>query len=93
MYVKRQDDTLGVISGTLSTLVSQAGLIGQEVGEQSEYVSIYLTLVELTDRMLDDLDTRVDHTDSKLRRTTRQLNDFIRKNESEQSSLLKKNDC
>jgi len=36
MYVKRQDDTLGVISGTLSTLVSQAGLIGQEVGEQSE---------------------------------------------------------
>lgn len=37
MYVRRQDDTLGVISGTLSTLVSQAGLIGQEVGEQSEY--------------------------------------------------------
>ena len=41
MYVKRQDDTLGVISGTLSTLVSQAGLIGQEVGEQSEYVSFF----------------------------------------------------
>ena len=93
MYVKRQDDTLGVISGTLSTLVSQAGLIGQEVGEQSEYVPIHGALVELTSRMLDDLDTRVDHTDSKLRRTTRQLNDFIRKNESEQSSLLKKNDC
>ena len=34
--------------------------------------------------MLDDLDTRVDHTDSKLRRMTKQLNDFIRKNESEQ---------
>jgi hypothetical protein len=34
-------------------------------------------------RMLDDLDTRVDHTDSKLRRATRQLNNFIRKNESE----------
>ena len=33
--------------------------------------------------MLDDLDTRVDHTDSRLRRTTRQLNEFIRKNESE----------
>jgi len=33
--------------------------------------------------MLDDLDTRVDHTDSRLRRTSRQLNDFIRKNESE----------
>jgi len=38
-------------------------------------------------RMLDDLDTRVDHTDSKLRRTTRQLNDFIRKNESKQYPL------
>jgi len=86
MYVKRQDDTLGVISGTLSTLVSQAGLIGQEVGEQSEYVYSHLTVVKLTGRMLDDLDTRVDHTDSKLRRTTKQLNDFIRKNESEQFS-------
>lgn len=36
MLVRRQDDTLGVISGTLSSLASQAGLIGQEVGEQSE---------------------------------------------------------
>lgn len=34
--VRRQDDTLGVISGTLSTLASQAGLIGHEVNEQSE---------------------------------------------------------
>jgi hypothetical protein len=83
MYVKRQDDTLGVISGTLSTLVSQAGLIGQEVGEQSEYATVSVNRTRLTSRMLDDLDTRVDHTDSKLRRTTRQLNDFIRKNESE----------
>lgn len=35
--MRKQDDTLGYISGTLSTLASQAGLIGQEVGEQNEY--------------------------------------------------------
>jgi hypothetical protein len=34
--MRQQDDTLGVISGTLSTLASQAGLIGHEVNEQSE---------------------------------------------------------
>lgn len=34
--MRRQDDTLGFISGTLSTLASQAGLIGQEVTEHSE---------------------------------------------------------
>ena len=34
--MRRQDDTLGVISGTLSTIASQAGLIGHEVHEQSE---------------------------------------------------------
>lgn len=34
--MRRQDDTLGVISGTLTTLASQAGLIGQEVAEHSE---------------------------------------------------------
>ena len=44
-------------------------------------------------RMLDDLDTRVDHTDSKLRRTTKQLNEFIRKNESEQSSPNRRMDA
>ncbi|KAI9635452.1 t-SNARE [Dioszegia hungarica] len=69
--MRRQDDTLGVISGTLHTLASQAGLIGNEVNEQSE--------------MLDDLSTRVDTTDSRLRKATRQLNDFIRRNEETKS--------
>lgn len=36
LLVRRQDDTLGVISGTLHNLASQAGLIGEEVGVQSE---------------------------------------------------------
>jgi syntaxin 6 len=34
--MRRQDDTLGVISGTLHNLASQAGLIGHEVLEQTE---------------------------------------------------------
>jgi hypothetical protein len=44
--------------------------------------------LELTGRMLDDLDTRVDNTGSRLNRATKQLNDFIRKNESESPSLV-----
>ncbi|KAK8846770.1 hypothetical protein IAR55_005858 [Kwoniella newhampshirensis] len=71
MLVQRQDDTLGVISGTLHTLASQAGLIGQEVHVQSE--------------MLDDLSTRVDNTDSRLRKVQRTMNDFIRRNEETKS--------
>ncbi|EAL21098.1 hypothetical protein CNBD4740 [Cryptococcus deneoformans B-3501A] len=69
MLVKKQDDTLGIISGTLHTLASQAGLIGHEVHEQNE--------------MLDDLSTRVEHTDSKLRKVQRTMGDFIRRNEGE----------
>nr|XP_019047477.1 hypothetical protein I302_04091 [Kwoniella bestiolae CBS 10118]OCF26407.1 hypothetical protein I302_04091 [Kwoniella bestiolae CBS 10118] len=71
LLVRRQDDTLGVISGTLHTLASQAGLIGNEVAEQSE--------------MLDDLGNRVDTTDSKLRKVQRTMNDFIRRNEETKS--------
>ncbi|RSH90290.1 hypothetical protein EHS25_001624 [Saitozyma podzolica] len=39
MIVKKQDDTLGVISGTLHTLASQAGLIGHEVVDQTGWVA------------------------------------------------------
>ncbi|ORX34389.1 syntaxin 6, N-terminal-domain-containing protein [Kockovaella imperatae] len=69
--IRQQDDTLGFISGTLTTLASQAGLIGQEVGEQTE--------------MLDDLGSRVDTTTSRLKRVQRQMNDFIRRNEETKS--------
>ncbi|ORY26857.1 t-SNARE [Naematelia encephala] len=72
--VTRQDDTLGVISGTLHTLASQAGLIGSEVAQQSE--------------MLDDLGNRVDNTDSRLRKVTRKMEDFIRRNEETKSGWL-----
>jgi hypothetical protein len=39
-------------------------------------------------RMLDDLGNRVDHTDSRLRKVTRTMNDFIRKNEGERARFL-----
>ncbi|KAL7421308.1 hypothetical protein Q5752_004193 [Cryptotrichosporon argae] len=72
MLIRQQDDTLGLISGTLHTLASQAGLIGHEVVEQSE--------------MLDDLGNRVDSTQTRLGKVTRTLNDFIRRNEDTRSS-------
>lgn len=85
--MRRQDDTLGVISGALTNLASQAGLIGHEVGEQSEYVFLSRSLLSLSlftneiSRMLDDLSTRVDNTDTRLRKVQRTMNDFIRRNE------------
>ena len=83
--MRRQDDTLGVISGTLNTLASQAGLIGHEVNEQSEWVEIYLCeWPKLTSaRMLDDLGVHVDSTDTRLRKVSRTMQDFIRRNEGE----------
>jgi hypothetical protein len=36
MLMQQQDHTLTSISGTLSTLAEQAGLMGQEVGEHNE---------------------------------------------------------
>ena len=47
--MRRQDDTLGFISGTLTNLASQAGLIGHEVHEQSECVSREVRAVNETD--------------------------------------------
>ncbi len=59
MLMRRQDDTLGVISGTLHNLASQAGLIGHEVSEQSEWVcrSKVPSQSAETCRLLDDLTT------------------------------------
>lgn len=36
--IRQQDDTIDTISGTLSTLAAQAGLMGQEIVEHNEYV-------------------------------------------------------
>lgn len=34
--IQEQDRTMDSISGTLSTLVQQAGLMGQEIGQHNE---------------------------------------------------------
>lgn len=39
--------------------------------------------------MLDDLSTRVEHTDSKLRKVQRTMGDFIRRNEGEFLGILR----
>ena len=36
MIMEEQDRTLGSITGTLSTLTEQAGLMGREIGEHME---------------------------------------------------------
>jgi hypothetical protein len=41
MMIREQDRTIDSIAGTLSTLAQQAGLMGREIGEQVEYVSIF----------------------------------------------------
>ncbi|KAJ3905282.1 syntaxin 6, N-terminal-domain-containing protein [Lentinula edodes] len=65
--IQEQDRTIESIAGTLSTLAQQAGLIGQEIGEHNE--------------MLDDLETGVDRTDSKLNDAMRKLRKFARDSE------------
>lgn len=45
MMMREQDRTMDTISGTLSTLAQQAGLMGQEIVEHNEYVDrMYLWL-------------------------------------------------
>jgi hypothetical protein len=36
MMIRQQDETMTSISGTLTTLAQQAGLIGQEINEHNE---------------------------------------------------------
>lgn len=42
MMIREQDRTIDSISGTLSNLAHQAGLMGQEIVEHTEYVVIVL---------------------------------------------------
>ncbi|KAI6029594.1 hypothetical protein BKA83DRAFT_4220837 [Pisolithus microcarpus] len=52
MLIQEQDRTMDSISGTLTNLAQQAGLMGQEIDQHVE--------------MLEDLDRHVDSTDTKL---------------------------
>jgi hypothetical protein len=99
--IRQQDRALDSISGTLTTLAQQAGLIGQEVGEHNECVSTYLVTLgtrgfgrtaalvltaEFT-RLLNDFEAQVDRTEGKLAAATRRMNFFLQKAEGENLSL------
>jgi len=71
MMMHQQDETLTSISGTLTTLATQAGLIGQETMEQNE--------------LLDDLGRGVDETESKLSGAMKKMQRFIRQTEEKGS--------
>ncbi|KZO95373.1 hypothetical protein CALVIDRAFT_168568 [Calocera viscosa TUFC12733] len=93
MLVEQQDSTLHFISGTLSTLAEQAGLIGREVGEHNECVFALLWSLASVGRkglmggcrMLGDLEQGVDRTDTKLGGAMKTLRRFIRQQEETKS--------
>ncbi|THU77201.1 hypothetical protein K435DRAFT_738648 [Dendrothele bispora CBS 962.96] len=71
MMIREQDRTIDSIAGTLSTLAQQAGLMGQEIGEHNE--------------LLDDLESNVDRTDSRLSDAMRKMRKFLRQSEEKGS--------
>ncbi|KAF8549653.1 hypothetical protein OG21DRAFT_1599087 [Imleria badia] len=71
LMIQEQDRTMDSISGTLTTLAQQAGLMGQEIGQHNE--------------MLDDLERNVDRSDSKLDSAMRKMKKFIRDTEDTKS--------
>jgi len=52
MMIREQDRTIDSIAGTLSTLAQQAGLMGREIGEHNEFVSMVRDLVSRRSNVL-----------------------------------------
>ncbi|KAK0490123.1 syntaxin 6, N-terminal-domain-containing protein [Armillaria luteobubalina] len=67
MVIREQDRTIDSISGALSNLAHQAGLMGQEIVEHTE--------------LLTDLESGVDRTDTKLNNAMGRMRRFIRQSE------------
>lgn len=67
MMIRDQDRTIDSISGTLSTIAQQAGLMGREIVEHNE--------------MLDDLETGVTRSDQKLDDAMKRMRKFLRDTE------------
>lgn len=59
-----QEETLGLLGGTLSSLQRQAGYFGEELATQSE--------------LFDTFDMEIDQTQSKLQRAMKRMDTFIR---------------
>jgi t-SNARE syntaxin family protein len=62
-----QDNTLDLIGNTLFGLKKQAGILGQEIGEQVELIGA--------------LDTEVDTSQSKLARAVGRMDDLVRRSD------------
>ncbi|KAI6043950.1 t-SNARE [Pisolithus marmoratus] len=69
LLIQEQDRTMDSISGTLTNLAHQTGLMGQEIEQHVE--------------MLEDLERHVDGTDTKLNTSMRRLRRFVRETEGE----------
>ncbi|PWZ00789.1 hypothetical protein BCV70DRAFT_237118 [Testicularia cyperi] len=64
ILMSRQDNTLDKIGSTLSSLRSQAGMMGQEIGEQIE--------------IIDAFDTEVDQSQGRLSKAMRKMDEVVR---------------
>ena len=62
--MERQDTTLDKIGSTLVNLQNQAGMMGQEIGEQIELIGA--------------LDNEVDRSQGRLSRAMRQMDEVVR---------------
>ncbi|EJC99292.1 uncharacterized protein FOMMEDRAFT_148802 [Fomitiporia mediterranea MF3/22] len=71
MIMQEQDKTIDSITGTVVTLTEQAGLMGTELREHNE--------------LLGDLEHNVDHTETKLNKSLRRLQRFVRETEETKS--------
>jgi len=72
LLYESQDKMLDGISGTVSTLKQQAGVMGREIFDQVG--------------LLNDLESGIDASQSRLDRATKRMNEFIRKNKNSASS-------
>lgn len=71
LLIQEQDRTMDSISGTLTTLAQQAGLMGREIDQHVE--------------MLGDLEENVDRTDMNLSAAMKKLRKFVRETEETKS--------
>lgn len=71
MIMEEQDRTLDQMHGTISTITEQAGLMGREIGEHID--------------LLDDLEQNLEHTETKLNKSLRRLQKFVRETEETKS--------
>ncbi|TFL02531.1 t-SNARE [Pterulicium gracile] len=71
MMMAEQDRTIDSISGTLTSLARQAGLMGQEISEHNE--------------LLDGLEAGVDRTENKLGTAMTKMKRFVRQTEETKS--------